>query len=189
MITIRANKWIVASFILILSACGSSRAIQLSEEVCRTLLLDERDFPQGWSGGKSFEFATGYGSLERCAVSFDVLNGTASQVLFRYGNETLAERGYESMLGSLPSDKTQLLYDPSPQISAFDASADDADIGCRQVASLSPGMICVVTARYGTHTLRFNTYVGPSFMTEEEFGNILLKIDKKLVENLPRQDE
>src|SRR5690606_10057796 len=173
-------------FAFLLTSCLAQNAAEASSVKCQDLLIDVGVFQANWSAGHYFEAAPYYGAVEQCAINFYVLNGNAGQIVYRYKNKARAERGYRHMLESLPTNESDFLLDTSPTVFRFSTVADETHLSCYSRNSIS---ICRALARYGTDVVSFNTYVGPSFMNRDEFGEILHAIDKRMLDNLRSQED
>jgi hypothetical protein len=161
----------------LLSACGLyARATPLPDcdPPLGQLLLEEDNFPPNWKKGRSEQYAQlSGGAMDSCIVSYYVLNGGANQEIYKYEDEERASKGYLSYLDAYAWKAADIVPAPS-----FESSkADNYYLAC---AIPRDHQFCMFVGRYKNFVVVFTSYIGPSFMTQDDFVNIIRVIDAKM---------
>jgi hypothetical protein len=168
-----------ALFVIILTTllsacCLYSKATSLPDcdSSLAHLLLEENDFPPNWKKGRSEQYAQ-FGAIDSCIVTFYVLNGVANQEIYKYEDEERASNGYLSYLDAYALKAADTVPAPS-----FESSkADNYYLAC---AIDHKQQFCKMVGRYKNIVVVFTSYIGPFFMTQDDFERILSVIDEKM---------
>jgi hypothetical protein len=161
----------------LLSACGLyAKATPLPD--CDAplvqLLLEEDAFPPNWQKGSAHQDAQlSGGAMDSCIVSYYVHNGGANQEIYEYKDEEKATYGYSSYLDAYAWKAADTVSTPS----FTSIKAEDHYLAC---AIPRDHQLCMFVGRYKNFVVVFTSYIGPSFMTQDDFVKILRVIDAKM---------
>jgi hypothetical protein len=161
----------------LLSACGLfARTTPLPDcdASLEQLLLEEDDFPPDWQKGRAHQDAQlSGGAMNSCVVSFYILNGGAHQDIYEYEDEDKASSGYSSYLDAYAWKTADIVSVPT----FASTIVEDHYLAC---AIPRDHQFCMFVGKYKNLVVVFTSYIGPSFLTQDDFVSLLSVIDEKM---------
>ena len=160
-----------------LSACSHPHKKNGCSPIPQPLLLDESDFPPGWSISTQ-DVNDDYSdrAIDHCVVDYYVTNGSALQEIYYFETEVDAIQDYKML--------SEIIFWKDAELLPFPSYVSDKTDDFRVMCAIPryPPPMCMALARYGNIIVHFNTHYRPEFMTEEDLVKILESIDANMVQ-------
>lgn len=176
---------------VLLIGCGSPGNVDLEAqsgvEIC---LLTVDDLPPGW------EIANGPGPYDLpgrvlpgraqagVTVSFfqPEFGARAFNDIFLYSSERKAAGEFKRQQDAVFSSAGRLTPWQEPDLGNLDHSADQFRLACADFETAGKYNICTAMTQYGRFLVVFDTWASPDYMSENDIGRVLSKLDERMQE-------
>jgi hypothetical protein len=181
---------VVFSLILLISACQRSAQPQAQVEAAlHACLLEISDLPDGWQvdygGPQSYDLPGRVlpgRALGGVVISFvqPGFGARAYHEILRYDTSKQASRQFERE-SRLPTSGIVTPWE-TPDLAYTNESADSFQLACADYGGISISRSCSSLAQYDRFLSRFDTWVSPAYMGEEDLVKVLTAIDRHMVQ-------